>query len=63
MDKPICPRCERAVTSDPHELRLELVNAHPTARKDHVLLEGTFHPACAAAIWTAARRVWFGEDR
>lgn len=62
-DKPVCPRCQKQVISDGHELRMELVNAHPVASKDQVLMHDVFHHACAAKIWNVTRRHWYGEDR
>lgn len=55
---PVCPRCEKPVTREPHELRFQLVNGVPEGDTDR---HGIFHHRCAADIWTVAVAMWRGR--
>lgn len=59
---PTCPRCGKPVHRDAHELRAELVNAHPSAPEEHVRKHDSFHHDCAAAVWTTLVAAWRGTS-
>ena len=54
---PECPRCGRDVKANEHVVRLTLMNAdHATRATD---MQGTFHHACAAELFSQ----FFGKTR